>query len=53
MTGLVKPSPERCKDFIVCGGGEFLETLPTKPSPELHVVSCSEDKKVTIGLAMF
>jgi len=51
VTGQVKPSPEQCKDFIVCGGGEILETLPTAPVPGLHIVSCSEDKKLTSGLA--
>ena len=51
MTGQVKPSPEQCRDFIVCGGGEFLETLPTEPVPGLHIVSCSEDKKLISVLA--
>ena len=51
MTGSVKPSPEQCKDFIECGGGKFIETLPTKAGPGLHIVSCSEDKKLTSSLA--
>ena len=51
MTGSVKPSPEQCKDFIECGGGEFIETLPTKAVHGLHIVSCSEDKKLSTCLA--
>jgi hypothetical protein len=51
VTEKVKPSPEQCRDFIECGGGEFIETLPTQSSPTLHIVSCSEDKKLTSGLA--
>jgi len=51
VTGQVKPSPEQCKDFIECGGGEFIETLPSDALPGLHIVSCSEDKKLTSALA--
>ena len=51
MTGLVKPSAEQCKDFIECGGGEFIETLPTKAIAGMHVVSCADDKKFTTSLA--
>jgi len=51
VTEKVKPSPEQCKDFIECGGGVFLETLPTQPIPGLYIVSCSEDKKLTSDLA--
>ena len=50
MTGQVKPSPEQCKDFIECGGGEFIETLPSTPLPDLYIVCCAEDKKLTIAL---
>jgi len=50
VTGNVKPSPEQCRDFIECGGGEFLETLPTQQMPGLTVVSCSDDKKLTTNL---
>eukprot|EP00092_Neocalanus_flemingeri_P032360 GFUD01035183.1.p1 GENE.GFUD01035183.1~~GFUD01035183.1.p1 ORF type:complete len:1270 (-),score=392.62 GFUD01035183.1:426-4235(-) len=51
VTGQVKPSPEQCKDFIECGGAEFIETLPTEVIPGLHIVSCAEDKKLTSTLA--
>ena len=51
VTDKVKPSPEQCKDFIECGGGIFLPTLPTQPIPGLYIVSCSEDKKLTSDLA--
>ena len=51
VTGQVKPSPEQCKDFIECGGGEFIETLPSDALPGLHIVSCSEDKELTSALA--
>lgn len=50
VTGQVKPSPEQCKDFIECGGGEFIETLPSTPLPDLYIVCCAEDKKLTIAL---
>lgn len=36
-----------CKDIIECGGGTFLERLPSAASPDLYVVSCQEDRKMT------
>jgi len=51
VTGQVKPTPEQCKDFIQCGGAEFVDKMPKKFCEGLHIVSCEADKKQTLDLS--
>ena len=53
VTEQVKPSPEQCKDFIECGGAEFIKETPTKLSPGLHIVTCSDDRNSISHLHQF
>nr|XP_054772370.1 LOW QUALITY PROTEIN: mediator of DNA damage checkpoint protein 1-like [Lytechinus pictus] len=49
VTPGVKPDPQQMKDIIKCAGGEYVARLPTKPIPQLVLVSCDGDKSLWAG----